>query len=304
MGNPRAAGLSLYFPHRGRDQVDLRLSVYGRSGFSGNYQEFLSRYAAVALSDQEPVQFAASQPNKAPAGDRSTQFSVHINPEQVDEVAGIYSILAIVNPEQPDDFILFSYDSSVDFDPETGELGDTFAETAVTLNGHYVAMYLEEEGETYDRYAIPIELNGVPMTLMVLYDYTADEDIILGAWPGIDSHSQMAAKELIRIRPGDKITPLFEFYNDTTGESGEYVGETFTVQGKLNLGYTEVPEGTYLYGFQVVDYAGNESFSDFIEVEVVYEEGYEPAGEYWEPEEEEYVPEPEPELEWDQAEEP
>lgn len=304
VGNPRASGLSIYFPHRGKDRVDLRLAIYGRAGFSGAYQDFLSNYAAVALSDTEPVQFASAEPNKAPAGDRSTRFSLQVNPEQVDEVAGIYAILAIVNPEEPDDFILLSYDSSVDFDPETGELADTFDQAVVTLNGHYVAMYLEHEGETYDRYAIPIELNGVPVTLLVLYDYTTDQDIILGAWPGIDSESQMAQKELIRIRTGDQITPLFEFYNDTTGETGHYVGETFTVQGKLRLGYTEVPEGTYLYGFQVVDYAGNESYSDFVEVEVIYEEGYEPAGEYWEPEDEEYVPEPEPELEWDHEEEP
>ncbi len=272
VGTPRATGLTIYFPDKGKQYLEAILAVYGQSGFSQPYQEFLARYAFTALTETEPVQFAAESPVASATGSRSTSYAVQINPEQADEVAAVYSILGMINEDQPDDIILLSYDNDVDFDPETGAIADEFAEYVVTLNGHYVAMYLEEEGERYDRYAIPIELNGEDATLIVLYDWETDEDVIVGVWPGLDETSHMAQKELIQIRYGDRIKPLFEFYNPETDESGHYEGEEFIVWEELNLGYTEVPEGLYLYGFHVVDFAGNESFSDFTEVEVVWED--------------------------------
>lgn len=271
VGTPRASGLSIYFPDKGRQSAVAALSRYAATGFSKPYRAFLSDYVALALMETEPVQFQQSSPVATASEGRSTDYAVRIDPQQGDEVAAVYSILGLVNEEEPDDIILLAYDNAVEFDPETGEIADTFTEAVVTLNGHYVAMYLEEEGDRYDRYAIPIELNGEDVTLITLYDYETDEDLIVGAWPGIDAASQMAHKEIIQIKPGDRIKPLFEFYNEETGETGHYEGEEFTVEGDLSLGYTEIPEGIYLYGFHVIDFAGNDSFSDFTEVEVVWE---------------------------------
>ncbi len=272
IATPRATGLSVYFPHKGTQSLERLLELYAGSGFSPTYQGFLSRYVAAALTETEPVQFIAEAPVASQVATRSTSYAVQVNPNQADEVAAVYSILGMINEEEPDDIILLSYDNAVDFDPETGEIADEFTDYAVTLNGHYVAMYLEEEGETYDRYAIPIELNGEDVTLMVLYDYETDEDVIVGAWPGLDEETHTAEKEIIQLKYGDRIKPLFEFYNPVTDETGHYEGEEFILWEELSLGYTELPEGLYLYGFHVVDFAGNESFSDFTEVEVVYEE--------------------------------
>lgn len=284
-GTPRASGLSVYFPHKGKHNIEARLNRYERTGFAAPYREFIAGYAAATFADKEPVQLVEQKPAADPAENRSTRFSVQVRADQADQVAAVYSILGQRHPERPDDLILLSFDNAVEFAPQTGKIDDTFTDSVATLNGHFIAMYLEEEGEDYDRYAIPIKLNGQPVTLIALYDHKTDRDVVVGAWPGIDPASGMARKEIIRIKPGDKITPLFEFYNEKTDEEGHYEGDEFLVKGKLDIGYTEVPPGTYLYGFQVVDYAGNEAYSDFTEVEVTYADGHRPAGESWEADE-------------------
>lgn len=289
VGTPRAAGLSIYFPHKGKHQIEARLDRYGQIAFSPAYRELITDYASATFADAEPVALASRAPVAESTGERSTRLSIQVEPEQAHRVATAYSFLAAYSEEEEDDLIILTLDNDVNFYPETGEIDDTFTGYVVALNDNYVAMYLEDEGEDFDRYAIPILLNGRAMDLIVLYNYNTGEDVIIGAWPGIDEETGIAPKEIIQIKPGDRIVPLFASYNPTTDEEGIYEGEEFIVKGQLSLEYFELPAGRYLYGFEVLDWAGNSAMSDLYEIIVEYEEGYEPEGESWEEWEEDVI---------------
>jgi hypothetical protein len=90
---------------------------------------------------------------------------------------------------------------------------------------------------------------------------------IMGAWPGIQNG--VAAREIIAIKEGDVIIPMFQSYDLNNDEEQSVQGTAFTVGASgLELSMAALPSGTYNLGFIAEDYAQNEQNSQFVEVTV------------------------------------
>lgn len=59
------------------------------------------------------------------------------------------------------------------------------------------------------------------------------------------------------------ITPLFEICAEDGAGTGEYAeGESFTIEGAAVIDDAPLPEGEYLYRFDVIDLFGNSRLSE------------------------------------------
>jgi hypothetical protein len=197
-------------------------------------------------------------------------LEVQINQEDIPQIDEIYSLLGVYNDENKEEIIFLSMDNDVYLDYETGIIKDNFTGYSMTLNNNFVSMFLTDydyydDGYFYE-YSIPAILNEIKVELIAVFNEKYPEGHIIGAWEGINETTYIPDKELIKVKIGDSITPLYYFENDETFESGYIEGQEFFVEEELSLGYSTLPEGTYVYGFYITDIAQNYSYSDFIDI--------------------------------------
>ena len=257
---PDGTGLSVFFPFRDR-YPDL--DTYRTVPFSPAYRNFAVDWSAALFADDEPVQFVDSRTAVQSSDGGRSVYSVTVQPGDADEIAEAYSVVARVEPVTGR-ILFLGMDNDVFYDEQTGELSDGFDGATVTLDGHFVSLFFEDEAEASATYSIPVKLNGTPVDLSVLYDFATDTADVLGAWPGFNPQTGMAARELLPVKAGDRVTPRFFYFDPATDKDGYADGAEFTVgQGGLSLGLADLPPGEYLHGFYVVDLAGNEAYTEF-----------------------------------------
>ena len=112
-----------------------------------------------------------------------------------------------------------------------------------------------------------IKLIDQSKEIIHIQSYIFDDDEnghfeIYGAWEGIDSESGMSAKDIVKIKDGDKITLLFDSYDADNDESNIYETDTFTVNGPLVVEESELFDGDYMYSYEITDIFGNVKDSD------------------------------------------
>lgn len=275
----RAQGLSIYMPFG--EQINGVDEYYNVASLE-EYEQYVDGYVAKLRAMDEGINFVSDiseeteeipseDPNSGDEFDQQQIFSVQVAEEDIDRVAELYSVLAMYEEPGSSNLIYLGYDADVSFDMETGMITDNFTGNWVLLDDQFVSMYLEEETEDYLKYSIPVKLNGEEVNIIVLFDFSQGNDEayaeIIGA-TGLVDENNMADKNLIDIVSGDIITPLYETYNIETGEAGTLEGEPFEVTDELVLMEAELPPGEYLYGFYALDFAGNESFSEYVNLQI------------------------------------
>lgn len=162
-------------------------------------------------------------------------------------------------------------DNDVDFDETTGIVRDNFDGTWVQLGGQFVSLFLMDENDGKYSYSVPIKLNGQDMDLQIIYDTNTETTSILGAWKGIDPDTGLSDRNIIKLKAGDIITPMFYSYDLVTDKDEDIPGEPFTVQDptKLELQGDYLPQGEYLYGFYIEDIAQNDTCSEFVDISLL-----------------------------------
>lgn len=270
-GRPDARGLSVFFPFRELISLERHLTRYEQhTPFSATYKALVASFGRELFNDKVPVTFDSQTPVQVAGGGRA----VEVKEEQVSQINQIYSILSRISPTNPNRLVFLAMDNDVEFDATTGKIEDSFDGSSVTLNGQFISLFVTSVGEQFNEYAIPIKLNGEIVELMVLYNFDTDTVEVVGAWPGVEEESEMAVKDLVKLKAGDRIQPLLYYYDTVTDEEGFEEGKEFILQGELEFGLSDLPPGEYDYGFMIVDLAGNESFSEFVTIVI---EGAPPA---------------------------
>lgn len=172
--------------------------------------------------------------------------------------------------EEEDLLLCLGSDANIDADWDTGVFKDRFDGTWPMLDGHPVYIELTAEEDGYNLYAIPIKLNGRRMSLIVSYRFDDEAYHILGARRGIDATSGMAAKELRKLTPGDRITTLhYAASLEHPEELAEVEVDTFRVTEKTAVRDEEVGDGSYGYFFEFVPPLGAETtLSAFVRYDI------------------------------------
>lgn len=275
-GRPDANGLSIYFPHRNKDSFADNLETFAQIGFSQVYTEFLQDYVDGLMSDTEQVDFAASGDlifnYNDDEEDEYAPYEVSVDPDALEQIEQIYAVVSMYADDEAGEdsaLIYLGYDHFVDVDWEQGVIRDDFTGEWLMWDGNFVVLDLVSQGDGYIRYAIPVKLNGKEMDVLVHYDTEEGTFEVMGAWAGLDSESGMPDKNIVQLKPGDRIVPQYYVYTSDGDDVGYIDGDEFVVGDDIDLSYDMLPNGVYEYGFVLIDYSGVETYTDFIDFELV-----------------------------------
>jgi len=268
-----ATGLSCYYSYNG-DAADF--NGYASVG-AGTAFKHLFAYAINGELGEESAEFLASLEiaelpeiptldsmdwDGAPLTvDENGTATLELGPEANNLLTSIGFSLCYVSPET-DERMLLGTDNDINADWENGIFRDNFRGVWGALDGVLVYMELSFAGEDYNIYAVPVLVNGEAYNLQVVYDFTEEAWIILGAAPGLDE-SGMAAKELYLLSEGDLISVLWKL--TSYEEPGEYelveAGEVlFTAE--TTFGEAPLFDGSYEMIFEMCDAGGACAYSD------------------------------------------
>lgn len=263
-------GLAIYLPLKDKDNFARSLAVYDSIDFSPGYENFAKSFSLRLSGDRSPVSLEQDT-QETEEGD----FQIVIAEEDRENVAHVYFVLAMFMEDFEDDVVLeLGMDADLYYDYETGVATDNFFGQWVALNGNPVSLDIYEETEEYNLYSIPVLLNGEEVNIKAAWFWDDSYETggyydVFGAWKGMDEETGLADRNLIKIKPGDKITPIFRSHNLTTEETEYVEDDEFVLEEEIKLHEYELPLGDYLYGFYIVDYAQNGEYADFAVIELV-----------------------------------
>ena len=155
-------------------------------------------------------------------------------------------------------------------DWSTGEFYDAFDGYWLSLpDGQSLCLKVLDKNSDYVIFTAPIILNGKECFLRLRQSLTDNKVSVEGAWSGVSTNG-MIDRNIVGIKRGDKITPL---YNAFTPEQGvaenSYEGEEYTVTSKrLTVSYSGLPNAKYLYGFCIEDVFGDYFLTDTVTFEI------------------------------------
>ncbi|WP_226666218.1 clostripain-related cysteine peptidase [Metabacillus litoralis] len=254
-------GLSIYFPYKDKKNFSDNLSTYLEFDFSDDYGDFIQEYTTVSGSETNTINITDV------SAEDDDVFTVQFSENEYENIEHIYSTLGYYIDEDETEILHLGMDNNVIYDPNTGIVKDNFTGYWTGLNGQLVSLNVKEETDAYNRYSIPVVLNGQDVNIIASWFWDDSKEPggyykIHGAWRGLLPESNMPDKNLISIKPGDEIIPLFEYTNEETDEEGLMEGDAFIVENELILEDVEVPTGAYVYQFYITDYAQNELYTE------------------------------------------
>ena len=156
------------------------------------------------------------------------------------------------------EFIYLGMDNNINGDMETGSFTDNFFNQWMTIGGEYVTSELIEEGENYNLYSIPAEVNGVETNLRVIYDYSTESYRMLGRYDGVEESGSMTSRGIMPLKEGDQITFMLPAWAEDSEEDIWYYTDAVTWSDDVDIVDEDMGDGTYMYMFEIVDMFGRE----------------------------------------------
>ncbi len=253
---PNANGLSIFLPHKNINNPNLApmIHAYNNINFSTAYQAFIGQYTGLGDQDDTAPTFSAETLT-------GLVYSAQVQGNDIDTVS---VVITQSDPATGTVLILGIDSKEVDV---AGNVSHEWDGEWVTMNGNYVSLNLDDEDDTVTTYTIPALLNGKGVDILVMVENVTGNYLIMGGWTGIENG--VAAKEILPIKQGDVITPLFASYNVNTDDEEYLPGTAFTVGATgVQLSMAPLPAGSYSLGFIAEDYAQNEENSQFVMMNV------------------------------------
>ena len=276
----RASGLSCYYSFNGDIDdftayqelgVKSAFKHYFLYAFTGQLDETAQEYIdGMDFTDLPEIESLVTAGwDGAPLDlDEDGSAVLYLGPDAQDILVGIGFQLFYVD-EENDIMMLLGTDNDIIADWDNGIFYDNFRGVWGAIDGCLVYMELSEEGEDYNIYSVPVLLNDEEYNLQVVYDFTDEAWIILGARKGIDE-SGMADKELRLLREGDEITTLWKLASYTGDDDFEnYLVETIIVTADTSFSESPLFDGTYYMVFEMWDAMGNYAYSDPVQFDCV-----------------------------------
>ncbi len=202
---------------------------------------------------------------QTPLLDDTGTFSFVISEDTLNNVASVMCSVFLAG-EDADTFIDLGMDDNVLFDRNTGTVSDNFSGFWFALpDGQPLATYVVEQSGDYNIYTSPVFLNGKATNLRIRMNYVDGENYsmeIIGAWEGIDELTGEAAREIVKLKRGDIITPRYYTFTRSTGIVDEYFGEEYVFSNSPEIIEDYLFVGDYYYSFQIDDIFGKSLYTD------------------------------------------
>ncbi|TCP70205.1 clostripain-related cysteine peptidase [Baia soyae] len=265
LGNPRANGLSIYFPSEDRPSFKSNVVKYDKNNFSETYEKFLKGYVDQLLSESKGIKSEKLPLKKSVLTQATTGFEVKVSPEDASSLVNVKGIVGQYEAGSTSKIRVLGADNShVKLDEKTGIIKGQWNQGWPMLSGQMVPMFMTNQTDQQANYVIPVKINGEKMELVVLQNKQANTYDILGAWRGVDPKTGVPDRNLHQVKEGDKIAPLYPTIDKKTNERGMVDGEEFTAGKTVSLQWQGLPKNpNFLYGFDLTSFAQNHSISDF-----------------------------------------
>jgi len=273
---PNASGIAIYMPANALGLFNYAISVYQSMGFSDVYYTYLVAYINL-LKDGSSTDLGLSDIGNyngygidlVGLSADNDNYYMTIIPQDLGLVDQVYTVFGYV--DDVDDIVYLGKDlvgPAAILDDGT-VIGETF-DYWVRLEDYLVPMYFMGYDETgYLYYYIPIVINDEDYDLIVLFSKDEPEGTILGARPFSNNQDGITIfnRDLIQPEAGDELGIIYEY---DTLEYGSYVYgswfmlDTITFDGTLNFEWGVVPDGSYVYSFEIIDIYQNYYYTDWL----------------------------------------
>ena len=189
-------------------------------------------------------------------------YSVQLNKTDLDHLSTASGVLSFQDGEE---VVRLGNMGQTTVDWSTGLIFSMFDGSWPMLGGQMVRaefLYGDEEGNT--RFIIPARVNGLKMYL--LGSRTDDgRTELLGATQGYDENG-FAIRGSIPLEAGMTVYPLFTAVSKD-GKEREYAGNAIAVPAEgLELTWSRIPSGSYLYCFGLTDLTGQVHYTDSVTI--------------------------------------
>ncbi|MEG1547132.1 MAG: clostripain-related cysteine peptidase [Clostridia bacterium] len=271
-----ANGLSVFFPLAvSKSECDL----YSNISTSKSYLRFVETIVPDWDAPQWLDSAVAPLEDSVQMDDYNVEAESYIDPDgyfMLDVTQGIEAVQSVMFSlyyldYDYNEYMLLGMDNDIETDWDSGIFADNFRGVWPTINGEYCAPTLICEEADYNLYSIPILLNDEPTNLRAAYIWDTDDTghfEIYGAWAGVDTDTGMSARDIIKLRDGDRVEMLFDAVNWDTGESTTYSVGSFTVDGDVIMEESDLFDGEYLYQYEITDIFGRKLYSAEVIMEV------------------------------------
>jgi len=268
----QSSGLSVFYPLQASDRNDF----YTYADITNNtpYLQFLGviygvydNYDWTTFDNYvslrgEPVREEsigiAYEQTVAPDGHVQLQVT-----QGLDQVAQV-EFEMYVSLEEINTLCLIGSDNDLYGSYETGAFSDNFQNDWLAMDGNYVSASLCEQGDGYNLYYIPINLNGERTGLLVEYDYSTNEYGVLCAWDENDADTGMAGRTGRLLQNGDEVQFLFPSYNTETGEQSFIPLGTMSWHDNPKIAYESLGDGVFAFRYTITDVLGNRQQTDLV----------------------------------------
>ena len=267
-----ASGLSVYYPLQITDKNDfykyaeitsntpylqflgVMFGVYDRYDWT-QFENYVSLHGEPVNENTIGIAF-----EQTVQSDGHVHLQVTQGVDQVAQVATEYYVYL----DQLDILCFLGSDNDLYGSYETGEFTDNFQNDWLTIDGNYVSATLAEEGNGYNLYYIPVNLNGERTGLVVEYDYSTNEYAVICEWDSNNADTGMAGRTGNLLQEGDKIEFLFPAANVTTGAQDVIPLGTMTWHEDPTIAYEGLGDGTFVIRYAITDVLGNVQKSDLV----------------------------------------
>lgn len=276
----KGSGISGFYPYDGGEQmIDIYSQIYSAPLVHKCLYYHLI-YGEMPQEGRDLLKGAAAQQILKPVAkknifdiadledtkiriDKNYNAYVKLNSAQCENLSSVRCVLAYVDVENSIILYLGS-DSNIKADWDKGTFTDNFDGTWMMLNGYPIFVEVTADDSDYILYSIPIKLNGVRCNLEVAYKENKYE--ILGARKR-NADKNMADKNLIKLKAGDKITTL-HYGMSIYGKDKDFTEvevDTFTLDENLaRITDERIGDGEYIYCFEFVAPNNETATSEFI----------------------------------------
>ena len=167
--------------------------------------------------------------------------------------------MAIVDTDE-DVIVMLGKDADLYSDWKNGIFSSHFQNNWAEINDNLVSLELIDQDEKSFSYAIPAKLNGTRVNIYATYDLENKSYSISGARK--ITSNDIPEKFLIKLKPGDTITTIFNASKISDGKDFEEVEiDTFKYKDKLIMKDVDLGDCQLAYMFEMTNIQGESALS-------------------------------------------
>ena len=285
-------GLSLYFPYASMESVEDTLHTAKSIGLGEKYQKFMSDFASLMAGGQIHSGSSATNPFSSGATDtQDIQDASWLDSDLVSDYQSYYdensydsSELAIVEKngqyvlemseedwalisdvylevflDTGDGYLHLGSDQVAEYDSEGDLIVGFDSNTWVALNGHIVSFFAEKsDDQNVWKGYVPAYINDEEARIILVWDDTGAH--VAGYEPVYKTN--MSARGLIDLQDGDVVEFTGDFYTHDGEYDDNYIIDSITLNGPLEVTYEDVGEGDCLIYYSLHDIYQNEYWTE------------------------------------------